>query len=655
LNSEDYLPIMPAKEDHSVMNGARALSLYGTPELPPSPRRLVAGPISALLDEGSLRAIRFGTTEVIRGISFVVRTRSWGTLAPDLRNLSIRESADSFTVSYTALAQEGARSLSYVAHINADAGGRLEFHCEAIADTDFETCRVGFVVLHPIAGVAGARVRIEQVDGSIIESRFPELIDPVQPMLSLRELTHEPVAGLTVTCRLEGDTFEMEDHRNWTDASFKTYSRPLASPWPFTLSAGERVAQSVTLTLDGPMLSATEADPLIRISTGLVLGTMPPLGLGCTPDEAQASMPHVAALLELRPAVLVCRFDPRLGHGKAELAHYRDLSEAINTPVELQVVVPSVDDFAHDVQAAASAVTEAALALSAVMVVPAADLVSTPPGSSWPPCPPLDAVYRAARSAFAGVRLGGGMFTHFTELNRKRPPLDLLDFVTFATSAIVHTADDRSVMETIEALPHVATSARALAGHVPFVVGPSAIGLRDNPNGPGPLPNPDAIRLPMAARDPRQRGLFNAAWTLGYVAAFARGGAARIAVSAPVGDFGILDADGVWPVYHVLRACARLCGGKLHTVSGIDGTALAGLLVRQYEVSHLLLANLGPEKLTAALPQEFVGGTGAMLETSAVRGGTFGPVAAVSSPLDLDAYAVAWIESRDVANPASPR
>jgi hypothetical protein len=43
----------------------------------------------------------------------------------------------------------------------------------------------------------------------------------------------------------------MEDHRNWTDASFKTYVRPLALPWPYALPAGEGVTQSVTVTLRG--------------------------------------------------------------------------------------------------------------------------------------------------------------------------------------------------------------------------------------------------------------------------------------------------------------------------------------------------------------------------------------------------------------------
>jgi D-apionolactonase len=208
-------------------------------------------------------AICFGDTEVIRGISFVARTRSWGTLTSDLRDLCVHETAQSFMVSYTALVQEGTKSLSYVARIDARADGRLEFGCEATTNTSFETCRVGLVVLHPIAGVAGGRVRIKQVDGSIIEGRFPQLIDPLQTMRNLRELTHEPVSGLTVTCRLEGDTSEMEDHRNWTDASFKIYSRPLALPWPFTLSAGERLSQTVTLTLDGSarFVAGADADP----------------------------------------------------------------------------------------------------------------------------------------------------------------------------------------------------------------------------------------------------------------------------------------------------------------------------------------------------------------------------------------------------------
>ncbi len=56
-------------------------------------------------------------------------------------------------------------------------------------------------------------------------------------------------AGIAATTAFAGDVFEMEDQRNWTDASYKTYVRPLARPWPYRLAAGETITQSVTVTL----------------------------------------------------------------------------------------------------------------------------------------------------------------------------------------------------------------------------------------------------------------------------------------------------------------------------------------------------------------------------------------------------------------------
>src|SRR6185436_14219684 len=49
----------------------------------------------------------------------------------------------------------------------------------------------GFVVLHPLKGVAGQAVDIEHVDGSKVKSKFPELVNPIQPVLNIRSLTHE--------------------------------------------------------------------------------------------------------------------------------------------------------------------------------------------------------------------------------------------------------------------------------------------------------------------------------------------------------------------------------------------------------------------------------------------------------------------------------
>ena len=54
-------------------------------------------------------------------------------------------------------------------------------------------------------------------------------------------------------CKLdfEGDVFETEDQRNWTDASYKTYSTPLSITYPVTIEKGTRIYQRVSLSVDG--------------------------------------------------------------------------------------------------------------------------------------------------------------------------------------------------------------------------------------------------------------------------------------------------------------------------------------------------------------------------------------------------------------------
>ena len=47
----------------------------------------------------------------------------------------------------------------------------------------------------------------------------------------------------------EGDVFETEDQRNWTDASYKTYSRPLEQPFPYFVNKGDSIEQKVSLKL----------------------------------------------------------------------------------------------------------------------------------------------------------------------------------------------------------------------------------------------------------------------------------------------------------------------------------------------------------------------------------------------------------------------
>jgi D-apionolactonase len=600
----------------------RAIRLFGTELEESKAKELRAGPLTAMLDNGALRYIKLDDIEVLRAIAFLVRDENWGTYTPQIKNQKIRQTSKGFSVVYDAHCGEAGRGLEYQAEISASADGNLSFKAIATPEADFRTNRTGFIVLHPLKGVAGAPVEIEHADGSRKKSRFPALIDPVQPFMNVRAIRHKIMPGVFATCRMEGDAYETEDHRNWTDASFKTYIRPLTKPWPYTLPKGETFEQSVTLTLSGklPKAKAARAAKPVTVSLGRVGGTLPRMAIAVSAAEAQNALTEAATLKQAKPSALLCEIDGRRSDPAKLVEAYRKLSQEIGVPVTLEIVVPGKADPLSELEPIAKVVKDAGLSPQAVIVSPASDLKAILPGSAGSEVVPLEKIYRAARKAFPNAKIGGGMFSFFTELNRKRPPAELLDFVSHTTCPIVHAADDTSVMETLEALPYVVQSTRAIIGKSKaYNVGPSTIPARLNPYGAGLAENPDNGRVCLAGSDPRHRGLFGAAWTLGYVAALAYSGVDQVSVAAATGPAGILNRpskqphpyyeslkSSVYPLFHVISSLAEAGGGKLLSVK-LAGGGIAALAYRSSKgLTTLWLANLTGDKRKLKL-QGFAG------------------------------------------------
>jgi D-apionolactonase len=608
--------VSPRNPEERTMKGtdaARAVRLCGTTQPDVLGRVLTAGPLSVELDGGQLRYLTVSGVEVLRAVSFLVRDENWGTYVPVISGLGVDQRSDGFSVKYHAVCRRPGQEISFDASIEGSADGGLVFKATAVPATDFLTARTGFVVLHPLKGVVGHAVEVEHVDGRTRRATFPELVDPVQPFLDIRSLTHEVLPGLEATVRFAGDTWEMEDHRNWTDASFKTYVRPLALPWPYTLPAGEAVTQSVTVTLRGTARrsgrSAGRETVEVKLG-GVARALLRPLGLGMPPEEIDHALASMDLLRLAAPQFLQCQFDPRANHGLEQIQGYRALCERTGAQCVLEVIVSSVEDYARELHRLAEMIREAGIRLSAVAVCPVGDLKSVLPGGARPPAPPLDALYAAAREAFPGVRLGGGMLSFFTELNRKRPPAKLLDFVMNTTCPIVHAADDRSAMETLAALPYQVTTARSFLNATPYRVGPSSIGCRDNPHGETFTPNPNNERVCLARMDPRQRGCFGAAWALGYVATLARTDVEAISLAAPTGPLGIiyrkteyaqpwydsLTGPAVYPVYHVVAGLTRGTGRTLVAAESSDPARVAALAYHGDKETVLWLANLSADE-----------------------------------------------------------
>ena len=640
------------------------IALFGTDEPDDKGRVLRAGSLSVEFQNGQLRYVRVGDKEVMRAVAFIVRDESWGTLNAEISHLEIEDAGDAFRVRYEGRCAAGA--IVYRADIRGKET-ELVFSAAITATRSFRTNRTGFVILHPLEGCAGHPVEVEHVDGRVERSVFPGRISAYQPFFEVRALKHEFVPGSFVTARLEGDTFEMEDQRNWSDASFKTYVRPIGLPWPYEIAAGEQLEQRVSLAVDGRLparpRSAGEGD--ITVTIGDVAGRLPHIGIEIPAREAAASREVLALVQALGPRLVVGEVLGHLGHGRSELAAYREIAAACNAELALEAALPCRDDPKREAAELARECAAAGAEIRSLTLWAAPDLKGVLPGSAWPAQPPLEAIRWAAHTAFPHARIGGGAHGFFTELNRRRPLVHFLDYISFTTTPIVHAADDRSVMETLETLPATIELITAIAGGKAWRVGPSSIGTRDNPYGTGPTANPGNRRVCMAEADPRQRGLFGAAWTVGYLAAFARSGAEALVLGTATGPRGAIhrrleekqpwfdDAEGrrVYPLFHVIAAAAAASGLEALAVTASAPRLVAAVGWRHGKSRQLMLANLTAEGRSAALSGASLrGATCRMLDEAAFAAATAGPDWARhpgtplgGNRLDLPPYAVAFV------------
>ena len=327
------------------MRRSRHLLLYGTDEPLPAMERLSAGPVSVVLDGGALRWIRYRGIEVIRSIAFLVRDRTWNTAGAAIDNLRIDREGEGFAVTFDARCRTADGELPWRARITGGSDGSVRFEATASPSADFVTNRTGFVVLHPLDGIVGEPVTVTQVDGRERRARFPYFVDPEPCFTDVRAMRHRVTGNVFATCAMEGDAWETEDHRNWLDASFKTYVRPLRLPYPYTLAAGEVVRQAVTVSFtgDAPVTIVTKSTGTEIVLGGPTAGTMPTIGLRVPAGRLEEAFAGVEAIRRTGVQLLNGTVDLRSDGAPLLLSHYAALAEAVGARIALQIILPCDD------------------------------------------------------------------------------------------------------------------------------------------------------------------------------------------------------------------------------------------------------------------------------------------------------------------------
>jgi hypothetical protein len=561
---------------------------------------LRAGPLSVRYLDGDLRDIRLGDIEVIRRTYMVFQDRNWTARPWMLEREQIDDQGDEFTIEVQGHGTFDATPFGFTTTMTGGRDGTITYQVTGRTTAPFLRNRMGISVLHPMKECAGQVVTIEHSDGSIEATKFPQAISPHQPFLDIRAMTHQVLPELFATIRLSGETFEAEDHRNWSDASFKTYCTPITLPFPVTVQPSDLLEQQVTLRLEGATTATIPplAEPMITM-----LGPaqpIPGIGLQIPPGTTtDLTEDQVAALKVLRLHHLRVDIDCANPDARQQLSTAIRQCEQLDTALWVALFATT----AQDVAPLINGVSTTDLARIDRWLI-------FDPDTKVTPAHLVEQVRTVLHATGGEVRLFSGSNLYYTELNRE--PLDaatlnMLDGVTFSVNPQVHASDDWSVLQNTAGLGAIANDAPRLAGRLPIVISPLTLRPRFNPNATAPEFDYSNTALPSAV-DARQRTDFAAIWALLSVKALSAAGTIdAVTIGQTIGWQGVMaDPDGSpdpehfparpnerFPIWQALQQLSNASHLFPTTTSRPD--AVQALILQGPSTRTLVLINLTDE------------------------------------------------------------
>ena len=459
-------------------------------------RKLVAGPLTLEYSEGSLWNISNGSEEVIRRIYLVFQDINW-TSRPFIIKDEIWEVADrSFSAKIKAQGSHDAKDLSVELEITGSESGEITYGFSASTAVSFMRNRLGLCLLHPVAGLAGRECKLTKADGAVEISRFPDAISPNQPFLNLSGISHKLQSGQVVSVNFKGEIFESEDHRNWSDASYKTYCTPISLPFPAQVTPGETLSQKITISISGEHTTAISKNESAVITVGAEEIELPEIGLGLSEDPAHLIVSEYAgfedlAIKHLRLALngdsQICSAVEKALLVTKQLKIDLDLAIKAESPEQLKAILQSIIEIKDQIRS---------------FYIFSASEKTTPIGF----------IQVAEELLGDKSKIIGGTDLYFTELNRNQGSVDFIDQVNFSINPQVHSFDDRTLIQNTASQKAIATNAHRIAKGKKVSIGPITLRPRYNPNATQPAKDLSNTALPSSV-DARQRTWFAEGWT----------------------------------------------------------------------------------------------------------------------------------------------
>jgi hypothetical protein len=551
-----------------------------------------AGSLSMIYENGNLRRIKSGNNEVLRMIYPSVRGKGWLTYYPVITDEKFEINPDSFRISYESIYTG---EINFRAHflIEGFADNTVVFSMDGEAISDFEKNRIGFCVLHP-AECAGKSCTIGHTNGEEEATMFPRFISPRQPFTDIRNMNWEK-NGNNFSLDFYGDVFETEDHRNWTDASYKTYCTPLGIPYPVRLKSGEKISQKVVFKMNGTPL------PGKNEYTGITVKVFPEnskpvpmIGISRSSRRKEITENEMQVIRNLK-------FD----HYRADLhlfnARWKDTgalaaAEAgkIGCPLELAVFID--DKFHEQITGLLSWIVETKPEIAALNIFHK-DHRTTP-------APIINEIGSMIKAVLPDIKAGAGTNANFAQVNRDRPSSPYMDNVCYSIHPQEHAGDNLTLVENLQAQASTVESAKNFSGGRGIWVSPVNIQRRFNANTEN-FEQPAVNDSCPPQIDNRLLSLFGACWIAGSLKYICESGATGVTYLETVGERGIFQGDFpsrwpkefpskermIFPVYFVFQFMAGCKSFKVIKTESSEPLTVDSLMLSDGKNVKIILLN----------------------------------------------------------------
>lgn len=546
--------------------------------------KLRAGSLSMFYENGNLRLISSGKSELIRMIYSAVRDKDWLTIIPVITDEKVEIQNNSFRIRYHCQYNSGNINFSAWYNIEGRSDNSFVFSFEGEALETFEKSRIGFCILHPVENCSGKPCIITHSDGNSEILSFPVYISPDQPFTDIKAMKWN--AGDS-ECSLifSGDVFETEDQRNWTDASYKTYCTPQNLPCPATMRKGDKAGQRIEFkAILANNVEKVDSD-IIEISlNSLSSYPLPLLGIGRSTRPAPLTQNEILILRELRFDHY--RTDLYLFNSSWKEVADQASNEADGLKYSLELVLFFGENYQTEIGDFSEWVTLRKPQISVITLFHKSEAVTT--GLL------LDTLTPLLKRVLPDVRITCGTNANFAQINRLAPDSPNADYLTYSIHPQEHASDNFTLIENLQAQSDTVESAMQFSHGKGIWISPVNIQRRFNANIENFETPVSGNKFPPQA-DSRIMSLFGACWTAGSVKYLCEAGVKGVTYLETAGERGIIqgDFDSRWPeefkavkgmifpVYHLFK---WLLSDKSYRL-------IQGISTRHLEVDCLALSN----------------------------------------------------------------